>query len=135
MTFYFLPRLVNIGIECPAALSAIAENKTGKEAVYLPTQEEIQQIDKYSFRLAEVISQQNAKNISFWSESYPFIEKDIRPKLSTDIGYCSFAIPGFPRLSDKNFEGVFETMPSEVLNDFRVHTILIGPESLFSIKN
>lgn len=76
MTFYFLPRLAKIGVECPLVVFQTAENASGHNTPYNLTLEEQAQVNIYADKMAEVLTNQGAKNISFWEASYPFIEKD-----------------------------------------------------------
>lgn len=133
MTFYFLPRLTNVGVVCPPIIYRIAENKTGKLFDYSPTVDEQMQINIYSSKLAQIITNQKARNVSFWSESYPFILRDVLPKLPNHIDFCTFAIPNVPPINDVNFKNKFMKLQDPVLLDKRVHTILIDPMTLFYI--
>lgn len=123
--FYLLTRLVDVGMPCPPSVDKLSENKSGERRSWEPPDEEMPQIHEYAERIAKVIDRQYATNISFWAESYPFIQYEIFPRLQHSIGYCSWVEPNFPVLDDPEFVGKFSDMDSETLHDSKLNTYLV----------
>lgn len=126
--FYLLTRLVDVGMPCPPSINKLSENNSGEKREYHPLPEEYPQIDEYATRIAEVINRQDAVNISFWAETYPFIQQEVFPRLHRTIGYCSWAEPNFPLLDDPQFIEKYSRMSSDTIYDKKIKTYLVIPK-------
>lgn len=139
VSYYFLPtrNAISDEIVCPEVLFRAVENKTGRDYMYeSPRDADAKnEIYLYASAVANVIEKEGIKNISFWSECYEFINTDVLPFLTRNIGFATFALPGFPPISDGEFINKFETYKyKRIIDDERMKRILISPETVFGIS-
>ena len=103
---------------------------------YDPPAEEREAIDAYAANLADVINRQASRNISFWAEGYPFLVQEVLPRLDHPVGLCTWAIPGMPDITDRDFVKKFKELEqtNPILRDPRVHTGLLGTWNPYHIN-
>lgn len=135
-TFYFLADYFQSDYPCPPSVKALVANKTGKPRAYDPPAEEREAIDAYAANLADVINRQASRNVSFWAEGYPFLVQEVLPRLDHPVGLCTWAIPGMPDITDRDFVKKFKELEqtNPLLRDPRVHTVLLGTWNPYHIN-
>lgn len=133
--YYFLPtRDAFSGVECPQSIFDLVENHSANEHVYTPKAEEKEAIRHYGQLVANTVQKQNAKNISYWAECYPFIVQEVVPLLDYDVQFATFALPGVPQINDSQFIEKLENYKHiNIMNDKRMKHILLSPNSIFGI--
>ena len=113
----------------------LVENHTGVERFYQPRADEMMTIKEYASAVSGVVMRQNANNISFWAEGYPFINSEVAPLFYRNIKFATFALPGFPTITDSMFKQNIENYTHRnILNDTRTKYVLIEPATIFYIK-
>jgi len=82
-------------------------------------------------QIARIIKKQKYQACSFFAHNYGFVKKYLEPLLSKKIIYHTWALD-IPAISSKNM--INEVKKNIVVQDKRVKTILIVPESKFVVK-
>ncbi|MBR1696272.1 MAG: hypothetical protein IJ709_12930, partial [Selenomonas sp.] len=135
--YYFLPTRNDVsgGVECPPQVMKLVANESAEEQVYNPSVDEMPQIKQYAKNVAALINRQESNSVSFWAEGWPFIQQEILPYIRKDVGLATWAIPSWPGVTEKDFQDKFQQNKYvNILMDDRVHTILYGIMSFFSVR-
>jgi len=127
--FYFLPETLDkeLSIHFPANMK-ITNDVVDVNNI---TEETNQQLSAYGNTIAKVICNQNSVAISDVNTYNNFVFKYITPAMPYKLKYCTWSIPKFPSLFDKDFNRKISNISVE--NDHEFEAILINQESMFAI--
>lgn len=117
LTYYIHFRFNNVGVEFPKAVKDLIQNESGTPRRYnVSSIEEKEEINRFTIALAKSIKRQKSVNVSFWGEMFSYLDEDLYPLLGNGYGFCTWAVPEIPQLTDIDFTDKINKNYPPILN-------------------
>lgn len=117
LTYYIHFRFNNVGVEFPKAVKDLIQNESGTPRRYnVSSIEEKEEINRFTIALAKSIKRQKSVNVSFLGEMFSYLDEDLYPLLGNGYGFCTWAVPEIPQLTDIDFTDKINKNYPPILN-------------------